>query len=585
MLNLSDKELDRLSREAAQEYDPGELAGSRGWERLEVHLDRDLGKVGPNPMRGFRRWPFFYAPAILVLLGVSYYFVRQTRTRKAEPSGSPPIIVLQTPAVKPANDNDRSNDLSSTKNAEHSDNSTSTPDKKPVTVPYPAGSGQPAPAAGHGTVASPDLAAPHGAIPERSSGKNSGTAIGTTTANNGSVTAGNHRIAKDNNSGRNLNSGRNVTNGRNATNGQDLTNGRNIGNENRNSGLTPSGTAHPHPSAQGVATTGSVGAGNHSKKQGAGMKNDVGTTGGLVTKSGLGTKSGAGMKGGLVTKGGAGKNGLNLTQDEASQAAVQGGITAASVAVNRHELVFSPVRHGRLMKQSPAVPDSGLRAFTANAGPIQPPKKKGVLHINRSLQLGLSMAPDFSSVNSLAGDRPGSSIGLTVDYQFANHWYLSTGLLVSRKNYAARSEDYHVPYDYYRNNNLKNIDFVKGTFNMLEIPLNLRYDFSVTGNTVFFASGGLSSYLFTSENCNYYYNFFGRETSRGFNYSNHNNYLFSSVNLSLGVEAGISNSLSLLVAPYMKIPTRNVGFGQVQMNSVGINFALKFTPVLSRKRR
>jgi len=315
------------------------------------------------------------------------------------------------------------------------------------------------------------------------------------------------------------------------------------------------------------------------------MKNDVGTTGGLVTKSGLGTKSGAGMKGGLVTKGGAGKNGLNLTQDEASQAAVQGGITAASVAVNRHELVFSPVRHARLMKQSPAVPDSGLRAFTANAGPIQPPKKKGVLHINRSLQLGLSLAPDFSSVNSLAGDRPGSSIGLTVDYQFANHWYLSTGLLVSRKNYAARSEDYHVPYDYYRNNNLKNIDFVKGTFNMLEIPLNLRYDFSVTGNTVFFASGGLSSYLFTSENCNYYYNFFGRETSRGFNYSNHNNYLFSSVNLSLGVEAGISNSLSLLVAPYMKIPTRNVGFGQVQMNSVGINFALKFTPVLSRKRR
>jgi hypothetical protein len=531
MLNLSDKELDRLSREAAQEYDPGELAGSRGWERLEVHLDRDLGKVGPNPMRGFRRWPFFYAPAILVLLGVSYYFVRQTRTRKAEPSGSPPIIVLQTPAVDPAKNNDRSNDLSSTKNAEHSDNSTSTPDKKPVTIPYPAGSAQPAPTAGHGTVASPDLAAAHGAIPERSSGKSSGTAVGTGAANNGSVIAGNHRVAKDNNSG------------------------RNVGNENKNSGLTPSGTAHPHLSAQDVAAGGSVGAGNHSKK------------------------------GGLVTKGGAGKNGLNLTQDEASQPAIQGGATAGSAAVNRHELVFSPVRHARSMKQSPAVPDSGLRAFTAKAAPIPPPKKKGVLHINRSLQLGLSLAPDFSSVNSLAGDRPGSSIGLTVDYQFANHWYLSTGLLVSRKNYAARSEDYHVPYDYYRNNNLKNIDFVKGTFNMLEIPLNLRYDFSVAGNTLFFASGGLSSYLFTNENCNYYYNFFGRETSRGFNYSNHNNYLFSSVNLSLGVEAGISNSLSLLVAPYMKIPTRNVGFGQVQMNSVGINFALKYTPVLSRKRR
>jgi hypothetical protein len=53
----------------------------------------------------------------------------------------------------------------------------------------------------------------------------------------------------------------------------------------------------------------------------------------------------------------------------------------------------------------------------------------------------------------------------------------------------------------------------------------------------------------------------------------------------VGVEANIGNSFSLLVAPYMKIPTRNMGFGQIQMNSVGINFAVKFTPVLSRRRR
>ena len=120
---------------------------------------------------------------------------------------------------------------------------------------------------------------------------------------------------------------------------------------------------------------------------------------------------------------------------------------------------------------------------------------------------------------------------------------------------------------------------------MLEIPLNLRYDFSVAGSTLFFASAGFSSYLLTNENCNYYYNMFGREDCRSFNYSNKNNYLLSSINLSLGVETGISNSMSLLIAPYVKIPSRNIGFGQVQMNSVGINFALKFAPVTSRKRK
>jgi len=197
----------------------------------------------------------------------------------------------------------------------------------------------------------------------------------------------------------------------------------------------------------------------------------------------------------------------------------------------------------------------------------------------------VSIAPDFSSVNSLAGDKPGSTIGVTLDYHFANRWYLSTGLLLDRKNYAAREQDYHVPYDFYRLNDIHNLNFVKGSFNMLEIPLNLRYDFSVTGNTLFFASAGVSSYLLTTENTNYYINMFGREICRSFNYSDMNNYLCSSINLSLGVETGISNSLSLLIAPYVKLPSRKIGFGQVQMNSVGINFALKFAPVLSQRRR
>jgi hypothetical protein len=52
----------------------------------------------------------------------------------------------------------------------------------------------------------------------------------------------------------------------------------------------------------------------------------------------------------------------------------------------------------------------------------------------------------------------------------------------------------------------------------------------------------------------------------------------------MGAEAGISNSFSLLIAPYVKIPTRNIGFGQVSLSSVGIDFALRFAPVISRKR-
>jgi hypothetical protein len=242
------------------------------------------------------------------------------------------------------------------------------------------------------------------------------------------------------------------------------------------------------------------------------------------------------------------------------------------------------IQRPQFPRTHPTISDSALRAYTA-ATPTNPGKKSGPsLRISRPLTFGLQIAPDFSSVNALAGDKPGSTIGLTVDYQILDRWHLGTGLLFSRKNYTARATDFKTPPDYYRSVGLKGVDFIKGSLNMLEIPINLRYDFSVTGNTIFFASGGVSTYLFGSEHSKYYFDFFGREVCREFHYTNKQNIL-SSANLSLGVETGVSNDLSILVAPYMKLPLSDLGFGRIRMSSVGINVGLRYSPVLSRKRK
>src|SRR6516225_7485860 len=102
-MNLSDKELDRLSREAAQEYDPGDLIGSRSWEKLEPRLDRELGgATGAGPIQGFRRFPFYFAPALILLLGVSYYFIGKKVGHNAPSGGSPPALVHNPPATGPS---------------------------------------------------------------------------------------------------------------------------------------------------------------------------------------------------------------------------------------------------------------------------------------------------------------------------------------------------------------------------------------------------------------------------------------------------------------------------------------------------
>src|SRR5580704_6262723 len=101
MLNLSDKELDRLSKEAAQEYDPGEILGANSWEKLQAGLDTELGPSGPNPLRHIRRFPFYYAPALLLMVvGLSYYLSRHAGAgARSTASGGPPGRTAQAPST------------------------------------------------------------------------------------------------------------------------------------------------------------------------------------------------------------------------------------------------------------------------------------------------------------------------------------------------------------------------------------------------------------------------------------------------------------------------------------------------------
>ena len=67
MLIPSDKELDRLSREAAEQYEPDESISS--WEKLEARLDTELGKPTVPSARRFGRGPIGYTAIILLITG------------------------------------------------------------------------------------------------------------------------------------------------------------------------------------------------------------------------------------------------------------------------------------------------------------------------------------------------------------------------------------------------------------------------------------------------------------------------------------------------------------------------------------
>jgi hypothetical protein len=497
MFNLSDKDLDRLSQEAAQQHEPGDIVGPKFWDKLEARLDRDLGKVNPNPARGIRRLPYYYAPAVLVLLGITYYLVRiNSSSRKGTSSGSPPLTVVSPSPAEPLKSN------SSTQNPVPSNNSTSTPSAPSNTVEYPVaasatphGGGTSGSSNAGATAASP---AGHVATP---SGAGNNSAIGSQTANRDRSPGGRHRHSRP------------------------------IGSDADKTDLNSAGSP--------AATTGSPTNGSNAEPGSTTAIGNTTTNGSTTTRS-------------------------------------------------QRDLTYSAVRGPVRLARKPFIDDSALLALDLRN--IRQPIHKQALHINRSLVLGIMGGPDFSSVSSIAPSGPGSNIGITADYQLLNHFYIGTGLILTRKNFAAAPQSYHVPADYYRQNITMgggDVDYIKGTFNMLDLPLNLRYDFTTSGNTLIFLSAGTSSYFFTQQSCGYYFNWYNTRniSEKQVSYSDHPSNLFASLDLSLGAEFGLTNSLSSLVSVYWKVPTHGLGFGQVDVTSVGLNFALRFAPVLSRTRR
>lgn len=188
---------------------------------------------------------------------------------------------------------------------------------------------------------------------------------------------------------------------------------------------------------------------------------------------------------------------------------------------------------------------------------------------------------DKSTVKFRYGNDPGINIGIIGGYHFNNRLSIHTGAIYTQKNYKLSGEDFTSPkgswLSYYK---LENVD---GYCRMWEVPLMLRYAISHANKNSYFISAGLSSYFMSTENYNYfYYNSQGQPVTKNAAYFSGNKYILSILHLSAGFENRISKNLSLQIEPYAKLPLVGVGFGNIQLSSFGINFALQSRQVLKK---
>lgn len=236
-----------------------------------------------------------------------------------------------------------------------------------------------------------------------------------------------------------------------------------------------------------------------------------------------------------------------------------------------------------LTVKTPIADSSKTKTDTTTDNTKETVKKvtKKTSSFNKNLSFSFSFGPDISSVGI---DRPGKlglPYGVGVSYALSKNISIRTGFFVGKKIYDADSADYHPPsnfWSYY--SNLQKID---ANCLVYEIPVSVVYNFAADKKHNWFVSGGLSSYLMKKEEYEYYYkNSWGQPQLYQRTYKNENSHFFSVLNLSGGYKYSLSDRVSLMGEPYVKIPVSGVGYGKVKLNSAGIMFTVSVKPFLKK---
>lgn len=178
-------------------------------------------------------------------------------------------------------------------------------------------------------------------------------------------------------------------------------------------------------------------------------------------------------------------------------------------------------------------------------------------------------SPDFSTIGSNKIFKIGNNIGLVGEYRFNSRWSVQAGAIKSLKYYEATPDQYKWPYFLVKPGNPLKV--ISATCNMLDIPVNVRYDFFSRPQQKWFASAGFTNYLMLKEKYKYTYEndddpaikSRAWEGKTGF-------YPFGVLNLSGGYERRITRKLSIQGEPFFKIPLGEVGYGKVKLITIGV---------------
>jgi hypothetical protein len=198
-----------------------------------------------------------------------------------------------------------------------------------------------------------------------------------------------------------------------------------------------------------------------------------------------------------------------------------------------------------------------------------------VLSQQHNLILSAMAAPDITSGPANKSAKISSNLGMLATYALGSKFSVTSGAIYAKKYYNSGGTTGAVNGSRYTPSTPATDWEVKADCNVLDIPLNVNYKvmnrkkLSVSVNT------GLSSYFMLKEKYDYVVDQPGQpQQVTTTEFTNQNQHIFGVANVSVSFDHHISETLSVGVQPFAKLPLTGIGNNDVNLKSTGISFSL-----------
>lgn len=188
-----------------------------------------------------------------------------------------------------------------------------------------------------------------------------------------------------------------------------------------------------------------------------------------------------------------------------------------------------------------------------------------------SFYYGVAAGFEYNEVKNQTMTKAGLNGGIVLGLQIYPKIAIESGVQLSQKKYYSAGKFFKpkagsMPANMFVNS-------VQSTSTIIEMPVSVKYNFSKKENTIY-GKAGISTYIITKESNKYQAVVSGQQQEINSTYENNESYFASDLRISAGYQKRLAQKLNVRVEPFIQIPLRGIGVGNMPVTTMGMQLIL-----------